>query len=217
MPKLNMYETAPLLWEHPWINNPDTKYNADGVFKLTGLGDSTAVLIANLMALIDEKAEEAYERLTEGLSAGEKKKWKLYKPYSLEDDPDTGEPTGRVKFLFKRNHVIKLQGGEQKELSISVYDSSGKVIDPEQLPAIYGGSSGKVLFSFRDVKVPGTKQAGVKLDFAAVKIKSLAKTGRADPFSKDGEDEEEGGYVFEPGERRPAAAADSVPEEGSEF
>jgi hypothetical protein len=215
MAKVNMFETATLLWEHPWVNNPDTKYNADGVFKLTGVADSSLPTSLNLQALIDEKAAEAFERLTEGLSAGEKKKWKLYVPYVLEDDEATGEPTGRIKFGFKRNRKIKLQGGEEKLLSVSVYDSSGKIIAAEELPAIYGGSSGKVLFSFRDVKVPGTKQAGVKLDFAAVKVKSLAKSGQRNPFSNDGE--EEGGYVFEPGERPVAAKQEQVPDEGSEF
>jgi hypothetical protein len=217
--KVNMIETAAGVSEHPWINKPDTKYNPDGVFKNTVVFDHSLATTLNLLSLIDEKAQEVFDRLTEGLSPGEKKKWKLYVPYVLEED-DEGNPTGRVKVQFKRNHVIKLQGGETKELSVSVYDSAGKVIDGEVLPPIYGGTVLKTLFSFRDVKVPGTKQIGVKLDMAAVKILKLAKSGSAgrDPFSKDGQDEEGDGYVFEPGSaQQQRQQADEAEDEGGDF
>lgn len=198
MAKVNMIETAAGVSEHPWINNPDTKYNAKGVFKNTVIFDMSLPTTMNLQALIDEKAQEAFDRLTDGLSAGEKKKWSVYKPYTVEEDDD-GNQTGRLKVLFKRNHVIQLQGGEEKELHISVYDSKGKAIDPDDLPNIYTGTVLKTLFSFRDVKVPGTKQAGVKLDFAAVKIIQMGKGGRQDPFAKDGDDGSDG-WVFDPSE-----------------
>lgn len=209
MAKVNMIETALGVSEHPWINKADTKYQADGVFKNTVIFDHSLATTMNLIAMIDEHAAEVKARLiddNEGLSAGEKKKWKLYVPYVIEED-DEGNPTGRVKVQFKRNRVIRLQGGETKELSVSVYDSKGNVIPGDGLPAIYGGTTLKTLFSFRDVKVPGTKQVGVKLDFAAVKIGKLAKSGAGgrDPFSKGGDDgSDDDGYVFEPGAKRPA-------------
>lgn len=223
MAKVNMIETAAGVSEHPWINKADTKYQADGVFKNTVVFDHSLPTTMNLLAMIDEAAAEVKARLiddNEGLSAGEKKKWKLYVPYVIEED-DEGNPTGRVKIMFKRNRVIRLQGGETKELSVAVYDSKGKVIPAEELPAIYGGTVLKTLFSFRDVKVPGTKQVGVKLDFAAVKIVKIAKSGSSgrDPFSKDGDDgSDDDGYVFEPGTTRRSSAEPEGEEDGnSEF
>lgn len=221
MAKVNMYETAAGVSEHPWINKPDTKYVADGVFKNTVALDHSLATTMNLLALIDEKAAEVKARLidnNDGLGAGEKKKWQLYVPYVIEEDAE-GNPTGRVLVSFKRNRVIRLQGGETKELSVAVYDSAGKVIPGEELPAIYGGTVLRTLFSFRDVKVPGTKQVGVKLDMAAVKIVKLAQSGKRDPFSKDGDDGSDGdGYVFEPGStRRSSAEAEGSDDEQSDY
>lgn len=209
MAKVNMIETAAGVSEHPWINNPDTKFQPSGVFKNTVWFDGALPTTLNLIALIDDAAKEAFDRQLEGLSAAERKKWSLYAPYEREMDDETGDtPTGRVKFGFKRNHTIKLQGGEEKLLTVAVYDSKGKVIDPEDLPPIYSGTVLKTLFSFRDVKVPGTKQAGVKLDMAAVKIISLGKGGRsADPFSKDDGPDADDGYEFSPKDKRPAGGS----------
>lgn len=194
-----MYETPLGPFEHPWINTPDTKYNKDGVFQLTVVLQEADLDTVNLIHLIDEQAEAAFKEQTKGLSKVELKKWTIYKPYDYEEDPETGDKTGRVKLHFKRNHIITLKGGEKKELSITVYDSTGNKAGADEVPAIYGGTIGQVLFSFRQIKVAGAHLAGSKLDFAAVKVFKLAEGRGSDPFSKSSA---AGGYVNAKQERR---------------
>lgn len=192
MARQPMFETPAGPFQHPWINNPDTKFNPDGVFQNTLVLPKSDVNTANLLALIDEHCQTAFNDETAGLSKAELKKWSVYKPYEDELDED-GEETGNVKLHFKRNHIITLKGGEKRELSISVYDTTGTRAEADTMPSIYGGTVGKVLFAFRNIKVPSAHLAGCKLDFAAVKIIQLKTGGGSDPFSKD--DDQTGGYV----------------------
>lgn len=201
MPKNPMYETPPGIAEHPWINKPDTKYNPDGVYKDTMVFDKSLPEVANLLALIEDNSKAVFDRVItkdKGLSAAERKKWSVYTPFEDETDHDTGEPTGRVRVFFKRNHIITLHGGEKRELHISVYDTTGKQAEADEVPAIFGGTIHKTLFGFRDVKVASTHVCGVKLDFAAIKVIQLGQGRRADPFSKDNEESiGQGGYVHQ--------------------
>lgn len=209
-----MFESPVGLGQYMWINTPDTKYNPDGVFKDQLILSASLPATQNLIALIDEQCEEAFKRQTDGLSAGELKKWKLYKPYVEEEDKETGEPTGNVIFTFKRNHIITLQGGEKRELSIAIYDAQGNSIPGDDQPRIFSGTKHKVLFSFRDVKVPGTKQAGAKMDFAAIKVFELGQGSGGSAFSKD-EGDPEGGFTYKPGSGGPKAQSDA--DDGGEF
>ncbi len=199
MPKATMFETPRLLLEHPWINTPDTKYNADGVFKTFGIADHSKPTVLNLQHMIDEACDASLAKATEGLTPSEKKKWGIYKPYEIEEDAN-GEPTGRIKFNFKRNHIITLQGGEKRELQVSIYDSHGNVPEEGKEPRIFGGTDAKLLFSMRDIKVTSAKLAGVKLDFAAIKVFALGGKGGRDPFSHAGDEDgpTEGSYTWSP-------------------
>lgn len=200
MAKVNAYETPKGIAIHPWINKPDTKYAPDGVFKMQLKLKLADANVQNLKVLVDEAAQVAFDVETKDLTAGEKKKWTLYVPYTLEED-DEGNETGYIIFTFKRNRIIKLQGGDTKELQVYIYDSKGNVPEAGKEPSIWGGTELKTLFTFRNVKVPGTKNAGVKLDFSAVKVFKLSKgEGKRDPFAKEAPDADgdDDGYVWEP-------------------
>jgi len=216
MARPNAYESPAGLADHPWINKPDTKYNANGVFK-TGLYlDGSEVETQNLLALIDEQAEAQFKEQTKGLSAAELKKWKVYKPYEEELDDETGEPTGRVMVTFKRNYKITVNG-EDKYLRVSIYDADGNVPPEDDEPAIFGGSTLQVAFTFRPVKVPGTKQAGVKLDMFAVRVIKLKRGGGGFQWSGSVPDADEGGgerYVYKPKAERQAAPKKDSADEG---
>ena len=210
-----MYETPRLILEHPWINKPDTKYDADGVFKTAGIADHSKPNVLNLQHLIDEACDAALADVRAGLTPGEAKKWTAYRPYQIEEDAN-GDPTGRIKFIFKRNHIIKLQGGETRELAVSIYDSHGNVPPEGKEPRIFGGTDAKLLFSMRPIKVVGTKVAGVKLDLAAIKVFALGGGSKSDPFSHAGDEEgpTEGGYVYK---EEDAATGHEEAEEGAAF
>lgn len=166
----NIYNISPIGEAlYPWINNADTEFNDAGVFKvdlrLTGKD------AADLREDVDEKAQAGFDELTADMTAGERKKFTIYRPYEVEED-DEGNPTGAIIFRFRQNATIKLKDGTEKKVQIGVQDSEGN----DTRVAIFGGSKLRVLYSARPIKVVSSKQAGVRLDFSMVQIAELAKS-----------------------------------------
>jgi hypothetical protein len=198
-----VYRDSPVgIAVHPWINNPDVKFNAEGLFKSPLLLRGADA--EKLMESIKKEAEAAFEDLTQEMSPGERKKWKLYLPFQEVED-DQGNPTGDVKFDFKQNAKIKLRDGTTKDVKIAVYDAAGN--DIVNCPPIFSGSQLRVRYSMRPIKMVSTKQAGVRLDFSSVQIKKLMGGTGAGGFGKlDGDD----GYIHDE-----ADAADATHTQGS--
>lgn len=180
----NAFETFAGLSLHTWIDRPDTKFNADGLYKTKLIGDLADPKVAAFKQKVDDAAAAALEDETKDLTPGQKKKWEPYLPYTLETDDTTGEDTGRIIFEFKRNAKVTLRAtGEVKELSVAVYDSKGKPVLPP--PPIYSGSTIKVVGNFRPIKIAATNKAGVRMDFFAVKVLKMQKGKGDSPFSDD--------------------------------
>jgi hypothetical protein len=171
----NTYYNSPFgIAVHPWINKADTKFNADGVFKLgLALGGEEAV---SLKQRIDEEAEAAIERYWETKDGSkvlpkDRKHWKAYVPYTVEED-DAGNPTGFIEFKFKQNQKLKLKDGSTKVLTISIVDSSG---DKKVRKPVYGGTELRVRYTMRDVVIKTDKKIGVQLAFNQVQVRKLAE------------------------------------------
>ena len=168
-----------------WINKPDTKYNADGLYSVDQLLEGQAA--ENLKAKIRGAAEAALNEHIDEMKPGEAKKWSLYVPFQDEEDEDSGEPTGRTVFNYKQNAKITLRDGTKKDIKIEIRDAADKVIDKP----VFGGSEGRILFSMRPIVMVSTKQVGVRLDFAKVQVTKLQKgSGSSRGFGAV-----EGGYV----------------------
>lgn len=158
------------LCDFPWINKPDTKFNADGLYH-TGmsLGGAEA---DKLKAFIDAAVDEAFEEHTGSMSPKDKKAWSKLYPYEVDTD-DNDNPTGYIKFDFKQNAKIKYKkSGETVDISISLFDSEGEPM--VGAPPIFNGTKARVRYSPRVVVVASTKKVGIRLDFAALQIAELA-------------------------------------------
>jgi hypothetical protein len=180
---------------HPWLNAPDVKFNPEGLFK-TGLRLLGADA-ERLKAKIDAEAQAAFEDFFENgdgkaMTPAERKKMSIYVPYELEEDPQTGDPTGAIVFNFKQNATIKIKAtGETKKITIGLYDAAGKAMDKR----IWGGSEIRVNFAMRPIAMKALKQVGVKLDFGRVQVKTLAASsggggggfGAVDGYEDDGQ------------------------------
>lgn len=174
---------------HPWFNKPDTKYNADGVYK-SGLAVGGEAAQA-YKAEIDALALAGFETIMEekGLKPADRKKWSVYYPYDVETD-DEGVETGRIIFHYKQNATLRLKDGEVKKINIGLRDSQNEALKPNT--PIFGGSTVCIMWKSRPVTIAGTKQAGVRLDFNMVQLIKQAE-GRAS--SGGGFAKVEGGYV----------------------
>lgn len=171
--------------DFPWIHEADTKFNADGLFH-TGLALEGEVAEAYKKE-ISEAAEAGHALMTEKMTPGEKKKFKVYYPFEAEVDKD-GNETGRTWFNFKQNAVIETKAGERKAVQIVVHDAADQPIKGVK---IFNGDEIRILYKPRATIMTGLKQAGCRLDFAKVQLIKKAKR-----VSKGfGAIDEEGGYV----------------------
>lgn len=163
------YEFSPFgVAVHPWLNKPDVKFNADGVYK-TGLR-LTGTDAIETRDRVKAASDAYFEETTAEMTPAERKKWSVYYPYEEEED-DQGNPTGAIVFDFKQNAIIKLRSGEVKDIQIALEDAKNN----DMHSPIWGGSVIRTMFSMRGIKMTSGKQAGVRLDFAAVQVKELSK------------------------------------------
>jgi len=184
--KKTVYEFSPLgeTQVGTWINKADTKFNEAGVFKCPILITGTDAI--RFKEKIDAAAQAYFEEQTAEMTAGERKKWNLYVPYEEVEDEE-GNPTGGIVFDFKQNATIRLKSGEEKAVQIAIKDSKNKDLHKP----IFPGTVLRTMFAFRGIKVAGTKQLGVRMDFAAVQVFKLSE-GRSSGFGNFGT--LEGGY-----------------------
>lgn len=183
------YKQSPIgIARHAWINKPDTKYNADGLYhvKLVLQSDDAEAFKKEIDALV----EEAYKSEAElaGLKPADLKKWGKYYPYEVEED-DQGAPTGYVAFIFKQNAKIKLRDGGVKQFKVGIRDGKNAETDEN----VFGGSTIRVLYAPRNVKLATAKQFGVRLDFSMVQLIKKA------PMTGGGFDEVDGAYTDDTG------------------
>lgn len=155
---------------HPWLNAPDTKFNADGLYHtdLDISGPEAEALATKIEAACTAHLQEYVQEM----KPGEAKKWTVVLPFERLED-DNGEPTGVIRLTLKQNAKIKSAKapGGVKEVKIELRDSKDNVID---VP-VWSGSEGRVMFTMRGIEVASTKKAGVRLDLAKVQITKLQK------------------------------------------
>lgn len=175
--------------DYPHLNKPDGKFNPENPLWKTGLILEGAEA-QEFKEKVDAEAQTAFdEYMTNGegskLTAGERKKWGVYKPYSVVEDED-GNETDKINFEFKQNSVIRTAEGK-KEIKIARYDASGKKELPET-KIIRGGSIIRVRFGFRTIVMKSQKLVGVRHDFSMVQVRKFAQGQSGGGFgSVDGE------------------------------
>ncbi len=168
------YHVSPRLrFDYPWVNRPDTAYNADGLFHVDGVGKGPQV--DKMKGLIDGAVEKAFAEHVAELKPAEAKKWTKYLPYEAVTD-DAGNETGDTKFAFKQNAKIKLTDGSVKDVTIEIRDSQDQVVDVN----VFGGTEGRIMYTMRPIVMTSARQVGIRLDFFKVqiiKLKSRTGTG----------------------------------------
>lgn len=188
---------------YPHLNAPDTKFDERG----TGGEYKVDLAIAGeegaaLFNIVSAAAQQAFDDWMADPEKGGKlpklkrEEFKVYCPAHVERDENTGEPTGRHIFDFRQNAKIKLKDGTTKDIAIGLYKPDGKTAVTK---GIWSGSVLRVRYSIRPIPMPGLKQVGVRLDFAAVQVRKLAGGNAPQGFAADpdaGDDADMGGEGF---------------------
>lgn len=176
--------SPPGIASFPWVNVPDTKFNAEGLYKvdLVLSGDEASTLRSK----IDKAIDAAFEEITKEMTPKEAKSYQKSFPYEVEED-DEGRLTGKTIFKFRQNATITLKSGEKKSIKIALKDATGLNDTTER---VTGGSTVRICYTTRPYKAASSKTISVRLDFAAVQLIKLGGGSSGITF-----DAVEGGFV----------------------
>ena len=156
--------------QYPRLTKPDTKFKADGEYKLTLIlpGAEAQPLIEMIDTAMGESLVQARR---DNPSKAKTIKAATDKPYKAETD-DEGNDTGNYKFNFKMAaKITSKKTGESWEQKPDLFDAKGKVLVN---PNIGGGSKVKVAFELFPFYTP-LVGAGVSLRLRAVQVLDLVE------------------------------------------
>jgi hypothetical protein len=183
--KLPRFTTPLATAVYPHLITPDTKFDADGVYKC-----DVKLTREEAQPFIDE-LEAIRDKFWDGLVAEDKKLARQYSKESVYTDEldDDGNETGMV--IFKTKMKAKVTSKKTKKTYVSeprLFDAANQRIHPE---SVYGGSRVRVAGEVKPYKMDSTKKVGVSLRLKDVQIVELVEGGGGgSPFG-----EVKGGYV----------------------
>jgi hypothetical protein len=179
---------------YPRITEPDTKFNADGLYQIRlrmSVADGQE-LMTKLDTMTDEKFAEVVAEnggKTFKIVKGKKTEFVRNEPYTLVLDDD-GNETGEVEFKFKMYAKVKSKDGSSRTQRPTLVDGKGKEI--KKKIAVYGGSIVKI--NFTPSTYSQTIGIGVTCYLNAVQIlKLVSGSGGNHGFEAD----EDAEYSFE--------------------
>jgi len=186
--------------DYPYLSTPDTKFDADGVYKVNLIcedNEATNKLIQKLEAIRD-----AFYEKSEDVAKALKSRKTVTKADVCEFDEE-----GNVVFKFKQRAKIKCKDGSMLDVKIAHFDSKGKPIKCN----VGRDSVIRVSFTVNPYFTPSTKIVGVSLRPVAVQVIDLKEFGGNS--AEDYGFEEEEGYEGTPEEDPPF---DTMKDDGEE-
>lgn len=159
----------------PWLNTPDTKYNAEGKYKLD-LRVPGAEAAASVRQL-----ETIRDAFFAGLSAKDQKTHRTVAVAVAELD-DSGAETGNILFRASLNAVgHNKETGETWTQAPRIWDSEG---NRAQDVEVWGGSRLVLRVEVRPYAMGSTKTVGVSLRLRDVQVVDLVTgKGASSPFA----------------------------------
>jgi hypothetical protein len=181
---------------YPWLTQPDTKFSAEGVYKLDLVlgADAAKEHVERIEAEANKQLAAAVAEWKKAAANAKKTgrrqppEPRIYLPLGHPVGPDD-EPTGEVVMKFKLPAQIKAKSGEIIKLRPALFDAKGRPIKGDV--KIWTGSRVRVSYYVNPFYSAGTGDAGVQLRLAAVQVIEL-RTGGSGDASSFGFVEEEG-------------------------
>lgn len=196
---------------------PDGEYSVQLIMKAAD--PKVKAFLASLQPLYDAamaKAEYAFDELR----AESRKKLKQVHPnpaYTEILDKETEKPTGEIyiKAAMRASGTIKADSprkGQKWERKPVLFDAKGNRM--KNVPAIWGGTEGKLSVEVSDYFIAGTAAAGIKLNLNGVQILDLVTAGERSASSLGFSAED--GYEHEDSKFNSTDTAGSATDEGDE-
>jgi hypothetical protein len=153
---------------YPWLNRPDTKFSADGDFKVTL--KVSAAEASPLIQKLDDIISDYQEKQTQ--ADPKLARYSVSPPYEEEMD-DQGNLTGNYLFKFKQKAKIHTKDGRTIDMKVALVDASRTPTTVN----IGGGSEIKIAATVSPYAMSTTKTIGLSLRPSAVQIISLVSGG----------------------------------------
>ena len=152
---------------YPWLNRPDTKFSADGDFKVT-----LKVPAEDASPLI-QKLDEIISNYQSQQTKADPKlaRYSVSPPYEEEMD-DQGNLTGHYLFKFKQKAKIHTKDGRVIDMKVALVDASRTPTSVN----VGGGSEIKIAATVFPYAMSTTKSIGLSLRPSAVQILSLVSS-----------------------------------------
>jgi hypothetical protein len=178
-PKNPRYTTPAGIFQYPYLNKPDTKFNPDGEYKLKleVPGENAQALIT----FLDEQHEAAIAKAKKDNPGKKIKEGSV--PYDVNED------TAKVSVAFKLKAKVTPKNGDPFEQKPAIFDAKGKPLGAEV--KIGGGTKGKLAYEI----VPyytAIAGAGISLRLKAVQVIDLKEFGGGASADAYGFGEEDG-------------------------
>ncbi len=173
--KRPVYTSPKGIARYPRLDKPDTKFNADGDYKVDLVLATDSAEAVALMAKIDAGIAASFEYAKKE-NKGKKVK-QADPPYGVvtEKVKDEVIETDKTKFSFKLKAVGRnKKTGESWTCRPVVFDARGQVLDVSKIK-LGGGSEIKVAYEMNPYFMAATSSAGVSLRLKAVQVLKLVE------------------------------------------
>ena len=173
--KNRVYYTSPRgVAKYITVTKPDTKFKAEGEYRVTLLLPKDSPKAHQLVAQIDQAMEAS---LLEAQAANKGKKLKLANTPYKDDVDKEGNETGNIAFAFKAKASGARKDGTIWNFKPTLYDAKGQRITKDL--SIWGGTEVKIGYEIRPyfTQMVG---AGITLTLQAVQILKLVSGGARD-------------------------------------
>jgi hypothetical protein len=180
---------------YPRLNTPDDKFVKEGEYKVKLAFDADDAEFKKFQTKVEALVDEAFaakvaELTDEGKGAVAKKLQKRY-PFTAEEDPATGEETGRI-LISSRSKASGVSAKGPWSRKPSIINAKAQVL--KNPPMIGGGSELKLSVSLAPYYAANDKTIGVSFRLEAVQVLTLV-SGGARSASDFGFGEEDGDDV----------------------
>ena len=202
------------------LGKPDTKFKAEGEYRVTMSLPKDAPETVKFLAKLDADHTTAIRAAKEQLAADPKTKAKVKTvktsnlPYKPELDQE-GNETGNILVNFKAKASGTRKDKSPWSFRPGVFDAKRNPIPATVM--IWGGSKGKVAYQVDSYYVSASQEAGLSLKLQSAQILELRTGGGKDAASFGFEEEE--GYSSEGtvGAGEPGAGGAETPADGGDF
>lgn len=200
------------------VNDPDTKFNAAGVYSVKLAFDPNEPAVQAFLAKAEAARDAEFAKQAKELEdAGKKglvKNLKVAPLFTAEVDNETGDETGRILINFKMTASgVSKKTGKPWSRKPTIVNGAGVVL--KNPPKVGSGSVLKVSCELRGYYVAKDKEVGVSYKLEGVQIIKLVTFGTRDAASMGFGAEEDADDV-EDAAPAPAAAGGAADDDGDD-